>query len=346
MAKAISAAQLQADDGHDRHQRVLQRMAEMDGAVGQPARAGELDVVGAQHFEHLRAHQPHDQRELEDGERHRRQDDVMPALGREQAGGPPAELHGVAAAEAGEPAEQHGEHQDQQDADQEGGQRHAQQGDRQEHLAQEAAAPQRRIHAHGNADQQRQRARRPGPVPAWPGKRSPIRRETLAPWRRLRPNSPCAALTRKCQNCTKKGWSSPRSARSCADLVGFGVLPEQEDHRVADILEQQERDERDCDHDDHSLEQAAQDKGEHRIARRRSADASRARAAPTQGFPSGLNNARRPSQTVRVRPQAPRRHRFPSTLSPGVAGAGCVGVGRGRRRVDYLEATERSSLTT
>ncbi len=37
------------------------------------------------------------------------------------------------------------------------------------------------------------------------GKRSAIRRETLAPWRRLRPNSPCAALTRKCQNCTKKG---------------------------------------------------------------------------------------------------------------------------------------------
>ncbi|MFM8865115.1 MAG: ABC transporter permease, partial [Limnohabitans sp.] len=37
------------------------------------------------------------------------------------------------------------------------------------------------------------------------GKRSAIRRETLAPWRRLRPNSPCTAFCRKCQNCTKKG---------------------------------------------------------------------------------------------------------------------------------------------
>jgi hypothetical protein len=37
------------------------------------------------------------------------------------------------------------------------------------------------------------------------GKRSAIRRDTLAPWRRLRPNSPCTALERKCQNCTKKG---------------------------------------------------------------------------------------------------------------------------------------------
>ena len=31
----------------------------------QAARARELDVVGAQHLEHLRAHQPHDQRHLE-----------------------------------------------------------------------------------------------------------------------------------------------------------------------------------------------------------------------------------------------------------------------------------------
>jgi len=46
------------------------------------------------------------------------------------------------------------------------------------------------------------------------GKRSAIRRETLAPWRKLRPNSPCTALTKKWPNCTKKGWSRPKSARS------------------------------------------------------------------------------------------------------------------------------------
>ncbi len=52
------------------------------------------------------------------------------------------------------------------------------------------------------------------------GKRSAIRRDTLAPWRKLNPNSPCAALTRKCQNCTKKGWSRPRSARSSRTCSG------------------------------------------------------------------------------------------------------------------------------
>ena len=44
------------------------------GAVGQAAGAGELDVVGAQHLQHLRAHQAHDQRHLEQAERDRRQD--------------------------------------------------------------------------------------------------------------------------------------------------------------------------------------------------------------------------------------------------------------------------------
>ncbi len=44
----------------------LQRMAEIDGPVGQAARPGEADVVGAQHLQHLRAHQPHDQRHLEE----------------------------------------------------------------------------------------------------------------------------------------------------------------------------------------------------------------------------------------------------------------------------------------
>ncbi len=46
------------------------------------------------------------------------------------------------------------------------------------------------------------------------GNRSAISRDTFAPWRRLKPNSPWAALTRKWPNCTKKGLSSPRAARS------------------------------------------------------------------------------------------------------------------------------------
>ena len=65
-------ADLQAGDGDDRHQAVPQRVAEMDRAVGQPARAGEADEIGAQHLQHLGAHQPHHQRDLEQRERDRR----------------------------------------------------------------------------------------------------------------------------------------------------------------------------------------------------------------------------------------------------------------------------------
>jgi len=47
------------------------------------------------------------------------------------------------------------------------------------------------------------------------------------------------------------------------DLVGLGVLPEQEDDRVADVLEQHEGDEGHGNHDNHCLEQTAQNEGEH-----------------------------------------------------------------------------------
>ena len=46
------------------------------------------------------------------------------------------------------------------------------------------------------------------------GKRSAISAETLRPWRRLMPNSPCTALPIKRANWMKKGWSRPRSARN------------------------------------------------------------------------------------------------------------------------------------
>ena len=97
------------------------------------------------------------------------------------------------------------------------------------------------------------------------GKRSAIRRDTLAPWRRLKPNSPCAALTQEMPELHEEGLVQPQVGAQFADLLGRGVLPEQEDHRIADILEQQEGDEGDRDHDDHGLDQAAQDEGEHLV---------------------------------------------------------------------------------
>ncbi len=74
-------------------------MAEIDGAVGEPPRAREFDVVGAHHFEHLRAHQAHDQGELEEAERDRGQDQRLQALHREEIRRPAANVDGFTAAE-------------------------------------------------------------------------------------------------------------------------------------------------------------------------------------------------------------------------------------------------------
>ena len=41
------------------------------------AGAGELDVVGAQHLQHLGAHEPHDEREREEAQRDRGQDERL-----------------------------------------------------------------------------------------------------------------------------------------------------------------------------------------------------------------------------------------------------------------------------
>ena len=71
----------------------------MDGALGQSACARELDVVGAQHLEHLGAHQPLDQRHLEESQRDGGQDERFQTGYREQSRAPDAEIHRVAASE-------------------------------------------------------------------------------------------------------------------------------------------------------------------------------------------------------------------------------------------------------
>jgi hypothetical protein len=55
----------------------------------------------------------------------------------------------------------------------------------------------------------------------------------------------------------------PQIGAQRANLLRRGVLSQQEDDGVADVLKQQKCDEGHGDHDDHGLKQAAQDKGKH-----------------------------------------------------------------------------------
>ena len=126
------------------------------GVQQQAAGARELDVVGAQHLQHLSPNQPHDQGELKDRQCHRWKHNVVPALGREQATRPKAHLHHLPTAKTGEPTQHHGKNQDQQNTDQKGRQRHAQQRDRHDELTGPSASAQGGVDAHGNANEQSQ----------------------------------------------------------------------------------------------------------------------------------------------------------------------------------------------
>ena len=153
-------AELQACDGHHRHQRVLQRMAEVHGPVAQPAGARELNVVGAQHLEHLAAHQSHDERHLKQPERDRRQDKCFQAGCGQQPCRPEAEPYDFTASKRRQHAERDREQEDQQDADEERRQRNADERCRQENVGEPRSPVQRRVYAHRNADQQGEDRRR------------------------------------------------------------------------------------------------------------------------------------------------------------------------------------------
>src|SRR5271155_3078116 len=134
-------AELQADDGNHRHQRISESVMEMHRSLGKPPGPREPDVVGSQDLEHLGAHQPHDQRHLEQRERDGGHDQGLQPGNREQAGRPPgADMHHLAPAERGQPAQPHREEIYQQDTDQERWKGYADQRQRLEQLGERAFA--------------------------------------------------------------------------------------------------------------------------------------------------------------------------------------------------------------
>src|SRR5690606_37747109 len=144
--KGDDAAQLQTRDGDNRHHGVFQGVAKVDSALRQATGTSKFDVVGAQDFQHLGAHQTQDQRELEQTERDGGQDQMLDTVPAKQAGTPPAKLQDFSPGITGQPAQLHGEDQDQQDTDQEGGQGYSQQGKGQNALRHEAIALQGGVH--------------------------------------------------------------------------------------------------------------------------------------------------------------------------------------------------------
>src|SRR5260370_25046050 len=255
-------AELQSRDGDHRNQRVLERMAEIDGAVGEAASAREFDVVGAQHLQHLRPHQPHDQGQLDEAERDRRHDQRPQPVDGEEGGGPPAERHRRAAPERRQPAEDDGKDEDEQDTGEECRQRDADERDGQEDLRQKGMAMKAGIDAERHAEQQGDEGGNEAQFQR--------RRQTLDDNLGHRPR----ILIRQAEIAM---YGAPDEARKLHDeriveterlteLVAVllrRVLPDHVVDRVADEIEQREGNERDRQHNDDRLQQTANDEGDH-----------------------------------------------------------------------------------
>ena len=104
----------------------------MHRVIRESTRAREFDVIGAQHFQHLGAHQPQDQRHLEQAQRNRGQYQCLQAADGQKTGRPQTKLDSIAAPERGQPSQPHRENQDQENTDQKRRQRNADERNRED----------------------------------------------------------------------------------------------------------------------------------------------------------------------------------------------------------------------
>ena len=187
---------------------------------------------------------------------------MVPAIQGQQAAAPPAQLDRLPATEAGKPAQPHRKQQDQQDADQEGGQRDPEQRQRHEDLAQERASAQGGIHAHRNAQCQRQHGSNGGQFHRG-GEALGNQARHLGTLAQAQAEFPLQGIGEKVPELHEERLIKSQIGAQRANLLRRGVLPQKEDDRVTHVLKQQKRDEGHRSHDDYGLKQAAQDKSEH-----------------------------------------------------------------------------------
>ena len=277
----------------------------MHRALGKPPGPREPDVVGSQDLEHLGAHQPHDQRHLEQRERDGGHDQGLQPGNREQAGRPPgADMHHLAAAERGQPAQQHREEIDQQDADQERRQRYADERQRLEQLGERAVAAQSRVYAHRDSRRQRQDRGDEREFERRGHARADQIDDRLL---ELIGDAEIEArrIGEKAQRLDDHGLVETELMAQLLALDHRGLDSDHLVHGIADISEHREGDQPDRDQDADRREEAAEDEGDHRGRRwsiqrpRHSRESGNPAVAPRSG--GGASWHRRRTQPRRVR---------------------------------------------
>jgi hypothetical protein len=143
-----------------------------------------------------------------------------------------------------------------------GGQRHAEQRNGHEGLAHEGATAQGGVDAHRDADEERQHGRDEGQLQR--GRKAfADQARHLGALAQAQAELALRRIDEEVPELHEEGPVEPQGGAHFTDLLGLGILTQQEHDGVADVLEQEEGNERDRDHHDHGLDQAAQYKGNH-----------------------------------------------------------------------------------
>jgi hypothetical protein len=254
-------------------------MAELDDAARDAAGAGEADEVRAHHLQHLRAHEAHDEGELEEAEgQHRQHEGFEPARG-EKARRPPAELHGFAAPEGGQPAQLHGEEVDEADADEKGRERHADERQRHHHVGEEAVAPDGGVnaepHARDGGEERREHRELDGRGQAFGDERRDRARLAVGD-----AEIALGGIAEEAEELDREGLVEAKALREFGAVLQRRFLAHHVGDRIADEAEHGKGDESHSDENERSLEKAAEDEGDHSGARKRKRSA-RGRALPS-----------------------------------------------------------------
>src|SRR5665647_2091027 len=232
--KGNQLPQLQPGDGDHRYQRIFQCVAKVNGPVAQTPGTGKADVVGTQDLQHFSAHQTQDECELKNRQRDGGQQHMAPAVNGKQAAAPGAKLHDFAAPETGEPTQPHGKNQNQQNANQESGQRYAQQRHQHKHLTQKTATFERTVNPQGQPDEQGQQGRHQRELQR--------RREALDDQARYlgtlaqtQTKFTLHGIQAEVPELYKKRLIQAQVDAQQLDLLGPGILPQQKHDRVTPV---------------------------------------------------------------------------------------------------------------
>ena len=202
------------------------------------------------------------QRELEQAERDRRQDQGLEAGDGEEVGGPPADLHRLAAAEGRQPVQHDREDQDQQDAEQERRQRHAEQRHRLQQLARPVFWIEAGIDAHRHAEEQHEDRGAEGELE---GRRHALEDHAADRLGGAVAQAEIAARGVRDEAQELHGWGiiQPQLLAQHRPVLHGGVLADHGVDGVADVAEQREGDQSHRQQHGDGLQHSSQDKGNH-----------------------------------------------------------------------------------